>query len=56
MVEHLGLEPSSISLQGISADPARAPDNFPIVGQTLLRVQRSDGEMGPTPANRWCLG
>src|SRR6516165_2007035 len=36
MVEHLGLEPSSISLQGRSADPARAPKvGFASGGQTL---------------------
>src|SRR5687767_11433595 len=29
MVEHLGLEPSSISLQGRSADPARTPIGLP---------------------------
>src|SRR6185312_7229344 len=29
MVEHLGLEPSSTSLQGRSADPARAPIGLP---------------------------
>jgi hypothetical protein len=50
MVEHLGLEPSSISLQGRSADPARTPIGC-LGGQTLLRVKRSDGEKGPTPAN-----
>ena len=45
LVEHLGLEPSSISLQGRYADPARAPIGFTLGGQTLrLRVQRSDGE------------
>jgi hypothetical protein len=41
----------STSLQGRCADPARAPNNLSIGGQTLLRVQRSDGETGPTPAN-----
>src|SRR5687767_6664207 len=29
MVEHLGLEPSSISLQGRPADPARTPLDLP---------------------------
>jgi len=39
LVEHLGLEPSSISLQGRYADPARAPIGFALGGQTLqLRV------------------
>ena len=53
LVEHLGLEPSSISLQGRYADPARAPIGFALGGQTLqLRVQRSDGEKGGSdPAN-----
>ena len=53
MVEHLGLEPSSISLQGRYADPARASMGFTLGGQTLrLRVQRSDGEKGGSdPAN-----
>ena len=38
-MEHLGLEPSSISLQGRYADPARAPIGFAQWGQTLqLRV------------------
>jgi hypothetical protein len=52
-VEHLGLEPSSISLQGRYAGPARAPIGFALGGQTLrLRVQRSDGEKGGSdPAN-----
>ena len=52
-MEHLGLEPSSISLQGRYADPARAPIGFALRGQTLrLRVQRSDGEKGGSdPAN-----
>jgi hypothetical protein len=45
LVEHLGLEPSSISLQGRYADPARAPIGFTLGGQTLrLHVQWSDGE------------
>jgi hypothetical protein len=35
LVEHLGLEPSSISLQGRYADPARAPIGFALGGQTL---------------------
>ena len=35
LVEHLGLEPSSISLQGRSADPARAPNWARLGGQTL---------------------
>ena len=56
MVEHFGLEPNSTSLQGRSADPARAANNFPIGGQTRLRVQRSDGETGPTPANSLAPG
>ena len=51
MVEHLELEPSSISLQGRSADPARAPIGFAWGPDPLLRVQRSDGETGLTPAN-----
>ena len=38
-MEHLGLEPSSISLQGRYADPARAPNGLSKRGQTLrLRV------------------
>src|SRR5262249_25273140 len=50
--EHLGLEPSSTSLQGRSADPARAPIGLVIGGQTLvLRVQRNDGETGLTPTD-----
>jgi hypothetical protein len=52
-VEHLGLEPNSISLQGKSADPARTPIGC-LGGQTLLRVQRSDGEKGSDP--RECGG
>ena len=60
LVEHLGLEPSSISLQGRYADPARAPIRFAQEGPDLrLRVQRSDGENGGSdPANgmRWWLG
>ena len=40
LVEHLGLEPSSISLQGRYADPARAPIRC-LGGQTLAPRARS---------------
>jgi hypothetical protein len=51
-VEHLGLEPSSTSLQGRSADPARAPIGLAWGARPLcFRVQRSDGEMGLTPTD-----
>ena len=52
MVEHLGLEPSSISLQGRSADPARAPVfALPRGPDPHAPRARSDGETGLTPAN-----
>ena len=57
LVEHLGLEPSSISLQGRSADPARAPIGFALGGQTLrLRVHGAMARRGSDPANRLVPG
>ena len=50
LVEHLGLEPSSISLQGRSADPARAPIGFALRGPDPSAPRaRSGGEKGLTP-------